>query len=143
MQQEIQVQVSPDIVENSTELLQSVSEKSGIPANEIRHIEILKSSLDARQRIIKMNLLVKIFINEDFEEIPLLLPDYPDVSHAQQVFIVGAGPGGLFAALHCLEKGLKPVILERGKDVRSRVSDLKAINIDHLVNVCGKVCGIN
>ena len=140
MQQEIQVQVSPDIVENSTELLQSVSEKSGIPANEIRHIEILKSSLDARQRIIKMNLLVKIFINEDFEEIPVRLPDYPDVSHAQQVFIVGAGPGGLFAALHCLEKGLKPVILERGKDVRSRVSDLKAINIDHLVNEDSNYC---
>ncbi|HNW90681.1 MAG TPA: NAD(P)/FAD-dependent oxidoreductase [Bacteroidales bacterium] len=140
MQQEIQVQVSPEIVGNSRELLQAVSEKSGIPAGEIRHIEILKSSLDARQRIIKMNLLVKVFINEDFEEIPARLPDYPDVSLAQPVFIVGAGPGGLFAALHCLEKGKKPVILERGKDVRSRVSDLNAINTDHLVNEDSNYC---
>jgi len=140
MQQEIQIQVSPEVVENSEELLLAVSERSGIPANEIRHIEILKSSLDARQRMIKMNLLIKIFINEDFEEIPVRLPDYPDVSHAQQVIIVGAGPGGLFAALSCLEKGIKPIILERGKDVHERVADLKAINIDHLVNEDSNYC---
>lgn len=140
MQQEIQIQVTPEIAANPEELLREVSSRSGIPAEEIRHIEILKSSLDARQRIIKMNLLVKIFIDEDFEEVQVRLPDYPDVSHAQPVIIVGAGPGGLFAALHCLEKGIKPIILERGKDVHTRVSDLKAINIDHRVNEDSNYC---
>jgi len=140
MQQQIQVQVSPGAVENAAELLLEVSKKTGIPAEEIRHIEILKSSLDARQRIIKMNVLVNIYINEDFEEIPVSLPDYQDVTHAPQVVIVGAGPAGLFAALHCLEKGIKPVILERGKDVRARVLDLKAINIEHVVNEDSNYC---
>ncbi|HNW70159.1 MAG TPA: NAD(P)/FAD-dependent oxidoreductase [Bacteroidales bacterium] len=140
MQQEFQIQVSPEIAANSEEFLREVSASTGIPAEEIRHIEILKSSLDARQRMIKMNLLIRVFINEDFEDIPVSLPDYPDVSHAQPVIIVGAGPGGLFAALQCLEKGIKPIILERGKDVHARVADLKAININHLVNEDSNYC---
>jgi uncharacterized protein len=140
MQQQIQIQVSPEIIENTTELTKAVSEKSGIPENEIRYIEILKSSVDARQRIIKVNLLIKIFINEDFEEIPIQLPDYKNVDHAQSIIIVGAGPAGLFAALHCIENGIKPIILERGKDVHSRVSDLKAININHVVNEDSNYC---
>jgi uncharacterized protein len=140
MQQQIQIQVFPEIVENTTELTKVVSEKSGIPEKEIRHVEILKSSVDARQRNIKINLLIKIFINEDFEEIPIHLPDYKNVNNAQSIMIVGAGPAGLFAALNCLEKGIKPIILERGKDVHARVSDLKAININHLVNEDSNYC---
>lgn len=140
MQHQIQIQISPDIADNTSELLIAVSEKSGISIDEIRHIEILKSSIDARQRNIKMNLLVKIFINEDFKEIPIRLPDYQNVSQAQHIIIAGAGPSGLFAALHCIENGIKPIILERGKDVRSRVFDLKAINISHLVNEDSNYC---
>lgn len=117
-----------------------VSQKSGIPPGEIRHVEVLKRSIDARQRIIKVNLTVRVYVHEDFHEEPAWLPDYPSVSSAEEVVIIGAGPAGLFAALRCIELGRKPVVLERGKDVQARRRDLKAINVDHVVNEDSNYC---
>ncbi|AXT58607.1 FAD-binding protein [Aquimarina sp. AD1] len=117
-----------------------VSRKNGISIDEIRHIQVLKRSIDARQKAIKVNLKIKVFVQEDFEEIPIELPDYPDVSNASEVVIIGAGPAGLFAALRCVELGYKPIVLERGKDVRERRRDLKAINRDHIVNQDSNYC---
>ncbi len=140
MQQQLQIVVPPEIVDDKAALLKIVMDKTGIDAGEIRHIEIMRSSVDARQRYIKVNLQVNVFVNEDFEDLPVSLPDYKDVSKARSIIIIGAGPAGLFAALHCLEKGIKPIILERGKDVRERVADLKALNMEHIVNEDSNYC---
>lgn len=140
MQREISFQVFPEIASNQEALKLFVAKNSGISFNEIRHIEILKRSIDARQKNIKINLKVLVFVNEDFEEIPVLKPDYKDVSKATPILIIGAGPAGLFAALRCIELGKKPIVLERGKDVRARRRDLKKLNIEHIVNEDSNYC---
>ena len=140
MQREIQLQVLPETAADSSALKIEVARKSGVPMAQIRHLEILKRSVDARQRVVKINLKVRLYIQEDFKEMPLTLPDYPDVTQAEEILIIGAGPAGLFAALRCIELGKKPVILERGKDVRARRRDLKAINRDHVVNEDSNYC---
>ncbi|MBQ4819091.1 FAD-dependent oxidoreductase [Aquimarina sp. MMG016] len=140
MQYEFTIQVSPEIAHNVDWLKTEVSRKNGIPTSEIRHVKILKRSIDARQKAIKINLKVKVYVQEDFVDQPIQLPDYPDVSGADEIVIIGAGPAGLFAALRCIELGLKPIVLERGKDVRSRRRDLKAINRDHIVDEDSNYC---
>lgn len=140
MQKEIQIQISPELINNNDEIKHQAARKGGIREADIRHVELLKQSVDARQRNIKLNLSLRVYINEDFDEIQISLPDYKDVTNAPHIIIVGAGPAGLFAALRCLEAGIKPIILERGKDVRTRVADLKSINIDHIVNEDSNYC---
>ncbi|MEX0996487.1 MAG: NAD(P)/FAD-dependent oxidoreductase [Flavobacteriaceae bacterium] len=140
MQKEFSIQVSPEVASNTAALHHFISKHSGISFNEIKHIEILKRSIDARQKAIKINLKVVVFVNEDFVETPIYKPDYKDVTQAESVLIVGAGPAGLFAALRCIELGKKPIVLERGKDVRSRRRDLKKLNIEHIVNEDSNYC---
>ena len=140
MQKEINIQVSPEQAADSTLLKSALSRHAGFPVNEIRHIEILKRSIDARQRKVRVNLRVRIYVHEDFEEQETRLPDYPDVSKAREVLIIGAGPAGLFAALKLIEKGVKPIVLERGKDVRARRRDLAAITRNHEVNPDSNYC---
>ncbi len=140
MQKEISIQVSPEVASNKNALYHFISNKSGISLYEIRHIEILKRSIDARQKSIKINLKVQVFINEDFEETPIKKPEYKDVSKAASILIIGAGPAGLFAALRCIELGKKPIVIERGKDVRARRRDLKELNINHIVNEDSNYC---
>jgi uncharacterized FAD-dependent dehydrogenase len=103
-------------------------------------VAIIKRSIDARQRAIKINLKVAVYWNEDYTETKVQLPDYKDVSNKQEVIIIGAGPAGLFAALQLIELGLKPIVLERGKDVQERRRDLKAINRDHIVGEDSNYC---
>ncbi len=108
---------------------------------DIDHVVVLKRSIDARQKAIKINLKLSIFLKgEPFQEQKVQLPDYPNVTSAQEVIVVGAGPAGLFAALQLIELGLKPIVIERGKDVRGRRRDLKAINRDHIVNEDSNYC---
>lgn len=140
MQKELQLRVLPEIAGQPERLQEFISKQEGISTSEIRHIEIVKRSIDARQRQIFVNLKVSVFVNEDFEEIPIELPEYPDVSNAEEVIIVGLGPAGLFAALKLIEAGKKPVVLERGKDVKDRIKDLKGINVDHIVNEDSNYC---
>ncbi|QKX06392.1 FAD-binding protein [Aquimarina sp. TRL1] len=140
MQYEFTIQVLPEVAAKEELLKKEISVKNNLSLKEIRHIEILKRSIDARQRIVKINLKVKVFVNEDFVKTPIELPEYPTVDTAREIVIIGAGPAGLFAALRCVELGYKPIVLERGKDVRARRRDLKAINNDHIVNEDSNYC---
>ena len=140
MKKELQLRVSPEIAATPELLKNEVSQLINIKADEINHIEILKRSIDARQRNVIINLKVVAYIGEEFIEEPIELPDYKNVSNAEEVIIVGAGPAGLFAALKLIELGMKPVILERGKDVKARIRDLKGINVDHIVNPDSNYC---
>ena len=141
MPQELLLQVSPEIATNELLLKEYLAKQIKVSPREIQHVSILKRSIDARQKAIKINLKVVIYCNgEPFQEHKIQLPEYPNVSNAQEVIVVGAGPAGLFAALQLIELGLKPIVIERGKDVRGRRRDLKAINVDHLVNEDSNYC---
>ena len=140
MQKELQFQVDPEVAANQVLLYSVVAKKFGFQAKEIKHIEILKRSIDARKKPVKVNLKIQIYVNEDMEQLVFDQPDYPNVSDSEEIIIVGAGPAGLFAALKCIELGKRPIILERGKDVQERRRDLKAINIDHVVNEDSNYC---
>lgn len=140
MQKEFQLRVLPETAAKPAELSAFISKNFDIDQNDIRYIEILKRSVDARQKQTIINLKVCVYIDEEFIEQPIHLPDYRDVSNLEEVLIVGAGPAGLFAALQLIEMGKKPVILERGKDVKARIKDLKGINVDHIVNEDSNYC---
>jgi len=136
----INIQVSPKEAATPDLLQIKVASFVGCKREDITHVQILRRSIDARQKAIKFNLRVAVFTDDSFEEKEYLLPNYPDVTNATPVIIVGAGPAGLFAALKCVELGLKPIVIERGKDVRARRRDLKAITRDHIVNEDSNYC---
>ena len=141
MPQELLFQVSPEIATNELLLKQHVSKLIRVDVKEIQHISILKRSIDARQKSVKFNLKVTIYlIGEPIQEAKIELPAYKNVENAQEVIVVGAGPAGLFAALQLIELGLKPIVIERGKDVRGRRRDLKAINRDQIVDEDSNYC---
>ncbi len=141
MPKELQLQVSPEIAADENLLKEYLGKQIKVSPKEIQHIVILKRSIDARQKAIKINLKVTVYIKgESFQPQKIELPGYPNVANAQEVIVVGAGPAGLFAALQLIELGLKPIVVERGKDVRGRRRDLKAINRDHIVNEDSNYC---
>ena len=141
MPKELLLQVTPEIAANENLLKQHLSKQIKVSVHEIKHVLILKRSIDARQKAIKFNLKVNIcFQDEDFIEQKIELPDYKNVENAKEVIVIGAGPAGLFAGLQLIELGLKPIIIERGKDIRGRRRDLKAINVDHIVNEDSNYC---
>ena len=141
MPKELLFQVSPEIANNSEQFQLYIAKLERISVSDIQHISILKRSIDARQKAIKINLKVNIFLQgENFTEQKIQFPEYKEVSKLQEVIIIGAGPAGLFAALQLIELGLKPIVIERGKDVRGRRRDLKSINIDHIVNEDSNYC---
>jgi len=141
MPQELLLQVTPEIAVNNQLIKEQLAKLICVAVADIKHISILKRSIDARQKAIKFNLKVVIYFQEDdFVEQKIQLPEYKNVSNSQEVIVVGAGPAGLFAALQLIELGLKPIVIERGKDVRGRRRDLKAINLDHMVNEDSNYC---
>ena len=140
MIKEIQLQVLPSQSKNIFELKKIVSEKLNIHASAISHIEIIKRSIDARKRVIKISLKIEVYINQKFSAKEKNFPIYKNVKNDEEVIIVGAGPAGLFAALKLLEKEKKPIIIERGKDVRSRRKDLANITKNHIVNKDSNYC---
>jgi len=142
MQKEIQVRLTPSELAHGPSLLKYISQITGEAETSITGYQILKKSIDARSRQqIWVNLSLIAFIKEPifkrFIE-PLLFPILP--SHAKEVIIIGAGPAGLFAALECIQLGLKPIIIERGKDVRARRRDLASLNKEGIVNPESNYC---
>ena len=121
-------------------LLNKAAYDLGMEPSEISGIKILRKSIDARKRDIMFNYKVDVYINEPLPDTSDYSFDYKDVSHAKPIHIIGFGPAGMWAALRCIELGFKPIILERGKNVRDRRRDLKAINQDHNVNEDSNYC---
>jgi len=141
MPQELLLQVLPEVAANADLLTKFVSKHIFVSEQDIQHIQILKRSIDARQRQVKINLKVNVFFKDDqISETKINLPDYKYVKNAPIAVVVGAGPAGYFAALQLIELGIRPIVLERGKDVRGRRRDLKAINRDHIVNPESNYC---
>ena len=134
MTQEYQLRILPEIAANEQRLKEYISKEKGINLRNITATRILKRSIDARQRTIFVNLKVRAYINEMPKEDEYERTIYNNVEGKPQVIVVGAGPGGLFAALRLIELGLRPVIVERGKDVRERKKDLAQISREHTVD---------
>ncbi|MBQ8009265.1 MAG: NAD(P)/FAD-dependent oxidoreductase [Bacteroidaceae bacterium] len=126
MTAEYQIRVLPEVAADSDSIKRYLKEEKGLTG--INAIRILKRSIDARQRTIYVNLTVRVYVNEQPEELEYTPVVYPEVDGKPQVIVVGAGPGGLFAALRLIELGLKPVVIERGKDVHQRKLDTANIS---------------
>ncbi|MBP5513339.1 MAG: FAD-binding protein, partial [Bacteroidaceae bacterium] len=133
MIRELQLRITPRDAYNEQSIRHYVAREQGWDERTITCVRTLKRSIDARQREIFVNLTVRVYINEQPEEefIPI---EYHDVSERPQVIVVGAGPGGLFAALRLIELGLRPIVVERGKNVRDRKKDLALIRPEQKVN---------
>lgn len=131
---EYQIRVLPEQAANEQSLKQYIGREKGIDIRTIHAIRILKRSIDARQRTIFINLKIRVFINEEPTETEYIPTEYKNVSGKPSVIVVGAGPGGLFAALKLIELGLRPIVVERGKNVRDRKEDLARISREHKVD---------
>ena len=142
MQTTIQLRITPSKAANPSDLLATIAQDLGRSIDQINGYHILKQSIDARSRQqVWMNLTLLVFIEEpvsDRDIEPYLFPILP--KNAKEVHIIGAGPAGLFAALECIQLGLRPIVLERGKDVRSRRRDLARLNKEGIVDPESNYC---
>ena len=140
MIQEYQIRVLPVVASSEQNIRQFVAEDKGIDVRTINAVRVLKRSIDARQRTIFINLTVRVYINELPQDDEYVSTEYGDVSCKPAVVVVGEGPGGLFASLRLIELGLRPIVLERGKNVRDRKVDLanikKTQKVDPESNYC-------
>ena len=131
---EYQLRILPEQAASEQSLKQYISREKGLDIRTINAIRTLKRSIDARQRTIYINLTVRVFVNETPSEEEFERTNYPNVEGRPAVIVVGAGPGGLFAALKLIELGLRPIVIERGKNVRERKEDLARISREHKVD---------
>ncbi|MBL6444807.1 FAD-binding protein [Fulvivirga sp. 29W222] len=138
MKKTLDLKLKPEEAFDEDKFLEIIQKK--IKPGTSSGFRIVKRSIDARKASVWIRVQVDIYENEPLPELISYRKEYPNVSQSKQVVIVGAGPAGLFAALRLIEKGIKPIVLERGKDVRSRRRDLAAINKDHKVNPDSNYC---
>ena len=131
---EYQLRILPEQAASEQSLKQYIGREKGLDVRTINAIRILKRSIDARQRTIYVNLTIRVFVNETPSEEEFERTDYPNVEGRPAVIVVGAGPGGLFAALKLIELGLRPIVVERGKNVRERKENLARISREHKVD---------
>ena len=141
MQKSITLKLLPSEAVNELSVKQYIATSEGINAADVSGYTILKRSIDARGKQAWINLTIQAFIKEPYQQRELLSFRFKEISHTEKkVIVVGAGPAGLFAALKLIELGIKPIILERGKDVRARRRDLAALNKDGEVNPESNYC---
>ena len=134
------MRVVPQVASCEQNITDHVSRELGIDRRTVKHVRTLKRSIDARQRQIFVNLTLRVYINEEPEDEIFVSTVYPDVSSGKPVVVVGEGPCGLFAALRLIERGLRPIVLERGKDVRERKKDLALIKSQQRVDSESNYC---
>lgn len=134
MVNEYQLRILPEQAASEQSLKTYISREKGLDIRTINAVRVLKKSIDARQRTIYVNVKVQVFINEVPDTQEYTPTEYKNVSGKPQVIVVGAGPGGLFAALRLIELGLRPIVIERGKNVRERKEDLAKISREHKID---------
>ena len=140
MVKQIRINLNPAAAADEASIRKIAASLAGIDQTEISLMRILKRSVDARKKNIRVELTVEIFTGQE-SEIPAITPYIPvNVTESREVIIVGAGPAGLFAALRLIELGIRPVIIERGKDVSSRKKDLAMISREQRVNPDSNYC---
>ena len=137
---EYQIRVLPEVAYSEQNLIAYLAKEEGLTADSVSRVRVLRRSIDARQRTVVVNLKVRVYINELPQDEDFIRTDYPDVSGRPQVIVVGEGPGGLFAALRLIELGLRPIILERGKNVRDRKRDMALITKTQQVDPESNYC---
>ena len=140
MTNEYQIRVVPEVAAQEDRLKGRLADEYGFDVRTIQGVRILKRSIDARQRQIYVNLKVRVYVNEQPHDDEYVRTEYLNVEGRPQVIVVGAGPGGLFAALRLIELGLRPVVLERGKDVHERKKDLANITKTQKVDAESNYC---
>ena len=140
MIQEYQMRILPEQAASEEGIKRYLAKEKGLDVRTLNQVRVLKRSIDARQRTIFVNLKVRAYINEFPQDDQYIHTEYPDVSSRPRVIVVGEGPGGLFASLRLIELGYRPIVLERGKDVRERKKDLSNITktqkVDGESNYC-------
>ena len=134
MIQEYQIRVLPEQAASEQSIKDYLVKEKGLSKKGVTHVRVLKRSIDARQRRVFVNLSVRAYINERPEDDAFVRTEYRNVEGCPQAIVVGAGPGGLFAALRLIELGVRPVVVERGKDVHSRRVDIARISREHMVD---------
>lgn len=127
MYKEIQIRIRPEAAGEENTLKRLAARQEGIQWERIVRVDVVRRSIDARQREVVFNLTLGLHIDQVEEREQVFTPCYQDVRGKEKVVIVGAGPAGLFAALRLIELGFRPVILERGKAVEERKKDLNRL----------------
>lgn len=140
MTKEYQIRVLPVVAASENAIKRYLAEEQGIDQRTINSVRVLKKNIDARQRTIFVNLKIRVYINEVPQDDEYEHTEYQNVEGRPQVVVVGEGPGGLFASLRLIELGLRPVVLERGKDVRERKMDLAQITKTQKVDPESNYC---
>ena len=141
MLKELSLRVSPETAYEPEKLSSRVAKELNVDRNRVKRVDIMKRSIDARQRQVVINLVVRAHIDKIDEQVTDFEPiEYRDVKERRQVIVVGAGPAGLFAALQLIERGFRPIVLERGKDVDSRRKDMALISREQKVNPESNYC---
>lgn len=134
MQHTVQLRLTPQQAASEAARRDMAARQLGIDVRAVTAVRVAKRSIDARQRQVMVNLTLHVWVGEEPAQVAFQHIDYPDVSGRQAVVVVGAGPGGLFAALRVIELGLRPIVVERGLNVHDRKLDLARISRDHVVN---------
>ena len=130
----LSLRLYPSVAAQDAELRKYIARELGVNPKSVTAVKVRKRSIDARQRTIYVNLTVDAYVNEEPPTLDFAPIDYPNVEGGAPVIVVGAGPGGLFAALRLIELGKRPIVLERGKDVHERRKDIARISREHLVD---------
>ena len=136
---EVQLRLSPKDASDAGTVKNAAARAAGVKHSGVNAVQVLRRSIDARGRNVTIQMSAVVFSGSVFPE-KTPPAEYPDVSGKEEIIIVGSGPAGMFAALKAIENGYRPIVLERGKDVRERRRDLRAISVDHTVNPDSNYC---